>query len=582
MITSPPKSWERIGFASTAVLTLAPVFFHAVWPLIALNTGVKCDAHHLTWASLGVAGGVVLSYVLFYQRILLGSIVVSSSIGLGMAVILGKDFKSKLLLALVWLCLAVLVSISMRWIMVRLPVDWDGLAKQHKIKTALFVLLATFSVVQTSHLSTFMGDATRVEHSTFPSIPFLVKHSCFTAYVHAFKLAKAREKNLYDTAHWPDHTAHDKVNAIDAVKMKPYAPFVLDLYMYPPQFLLVPAVLDTVSSDFLIQRALWFGLSALLLVVGFWMVAMWFGENGRWGVFWLIPLFWSTALVLATLQIGNVHHGVIVMAVLGMLAFEYKKPALGGALLSFAILSKISPALLGLVLLVQRRWRDAAWTFAFGIMFTLLTVVVVGIQPIESFLRYELPRLSSGAAMSWFKDSVREVMANFSPFGIPFKLSLLGVKFENAWGLARIINSLYTLCIVGLTVFLALQHRDRSQKMYLWLGVLALSTLQSPFAPIYVIFPVYLVLLLLATEIKNVAGIVAIVLAWIILSIPLTGSQTTTVLISFLQQVIAFGVLLFALLYKPVTTDAANIAGSEQNLSFQEQAAQSNITVERH
>lgn len=320
--------------------------------------------------------------------------------------------------------------------------------------------------------------------------------------------------------------------------------------MYPPQFLLLPNAVLCVSDDFLVQRALWYGMMGGFLALCFWIVALWAGEKGKWHTLLLIPVLWSSLITLITLQIGNVHHVVMAMAVLSMVAFQVKKPVWGGALLAFAILSKISPGILVIILLVQRRWRDLAWTMAFGMIYTLLTVLVFGLDPVLSFLHYQLPRIASGDTMRWFADLELNILVNSSPFGIPFKLSLLGVPFEDVWASARLVNTLFTLCIVGLSAWAARKNKDRMQLLSMWLGVLTLSSLQSPFAPGYVVMPVIWLLTVLAAEVRSSKALVVFAIVFFLIAFPIPITGAAGAVYSLFQQVLVLGVIVFGLFYR--------------------------------
>ncbi len=544
-----PKSIERVAFAAMAGLTLAPVFIHTVWLLVASKMGAQADSTGLTVGSLLLATVAAICQIFFRQQILAKSILVLACTGFIIAIVLG-DLQSILAIAIVFAGLSVFVSCLIHWLIARLPRDVDGSAMQHKVQAGFWVLLAVFTIWQTSKISTFMGDSKRAELSVLPAVPFFRTHSCLTAYVQALKLAKAGEDNLYDASLWPD----EKLQMVERDSEMPptgsYAPFYLDTYLYPPQFLLLPATIFAISDDFQVQRAIWFGFCALLLAIGFWMVAMWLGEKGKRRALWLIPLLWSSLLIMITLQIGNVHHVIMALAVMAMIAFENKKPILGGALLAFTIVSKLSPGLLVVILLVQRRWRDAAWTMAFGIAYTLLTAIVLGIQPLSSFLSYELPRILSGEAMDFLDSSTLNILINAGPFSLPFKLSLLGVPFDDLWGTARLLNTLYTVAILGLTVRIALQKRARFEQICFWLSVLAMSSLQSPFSPGYVIMPVFWLLTVIATDVKTIAGTITVIAICILLFIPPPDAQTVAVFLSLTQQLVVFGVMIFALFRK--------------------------------
>ena len=70
--------------------------------------------------------------------------------------------------------------------------------------------------------------------------------------------------------------------------------------------------------------------------------------------------------------------------------------------------------------------RAAAFAAGFGGLLLALSLLCFGTSPLGSFVRYALPRLSSGAAFP-FMDTESGILTNLSPFGIPFKLRFLGL-----------------------------------------------------------------------------------------------------------------------------------------------------------
>ncbi len=61
--------------------------------------------------------------------------------------------------------------------------------------------------------------------------------------------------------------------------------------------------------------------------------------------------------VIGTLQAGNVQLLFLVLSAVAMLLFERRRPAAGGLLLAYAIVSKLYPGVLVLYLLLRRDWR---------------------------------------------------------------------------------------------------------------------------------------------------------------------------------------------------------------------------------
>jgi hypothetical protein len=75
-----------------------------------------------------------------------------------------------------------------------------------------------------------------------------------------------------------------------------------------------------------------------------------------------------------------------------------RRDAAGGALLAFTAAGKVFPSMLVLHAAAALRWRAVAWIAAMGLVFTVATAAVFGLNPFVEFARDELPRLVSGAS----------------------------------------------------------------------------------------------------------------------------------------------------------------------------------------
>src|SRR4029079_14261476 len=131
-------------------------------------------------------------------------------------------------------------------------------------------------------------------------------------------------------------------------------------------FLLLPQALRLVTREFLTFRLLWFVLNVAVLLAALVMVARSMGEPFATRALLLSPLVLAALPTLSVFQKGNVKAVVVALSMLAMVSFEKRRWALGGALLAFAIASKLYPGLLVVYLLSRREWRALAWTAAFG------------------------------------------------------------------------------------------------------------------------------------------------------------------------------------------------------------------------
>jgi hypothetical protein len=199
---------------------------------------------------------------------------------------------------------------------------------------------------------------------------------------------------------------------------------------------------------------------------------------------------------LLTLQIGNLHLAVVAIGMLAMLAFERRSHAVGGALLAAITLFKIFPGILILLLAFQRRWRSLAWTAGFGILLLLIAVLVLGTSPFQALVSYQLPRLASGAAFESFFAHPDVIAANQSVFGLVQKLSLLGAPGMTQ-GTAAGVAWVYTVMLIGVAAFGANVGGEKRARALVWIVLIQLASLRSPFTPdTYAGFPLLWMLVL--------------------------------------------------------------------------------------
>ncbi len=150
-------------------------------------------------------------------------------------------------------------------------------------------------------------------------------------------------------------------------------------------------------------------------------------------------------------------------------------------LLAFAIASKIFPGLLLVHLAARRQWRAIAMTVAMLAAMTVVSAIVLGIGPLGAFLSHQLPRMASGEAFAYTEQN----FDNHALYGLAFKLAALGVVGD-ARALGSTLGWAWTLAIVALAIVgLRAVPRIGQRDAVLWLGIVCLATLRSPFAPAY-------------------------------------------------------------------------------------------------
>lgn len=529
------RSLERAGFGALAASLLAPVIAHGLWRPLVHVYGPAGHAGTVTTAALAVSGVMVATGRFDLGRSPRRLLIVGALIAVSLTEGLSLGVAGLLTLLGVAGAIAWLVP----WLTSRLPATLDGLLGRHKVLGALYVVVALASVASVARLSVYMGDPARPDMQMLPGDRFVETHSCLTAYARAASLARRGVDNLYADQWW--HGSNG-LPPLPAGVAQPYSPFSLDNFNYPPPFLLVASTLAPLEGDFAAQRALWFGLNGLLLAVGLWVMAGFVEGPRAHRVLLLAPLFFGSLPVLITLQIGNFHLSAVTLAVLAMMALERGRAATGGALFALTILAKISPGILGVGLLAQRRFRDVVVTAAFGVLLLALAALLFGTHPLAAFVTDALPRLNSGAAFP-FMETQSGVLTNLSPFGIPFKLRHLGLDVGDPWRMAPRLAHVYTLALALLTILSARRPRDRRDQAIAWMSLLVLSALQSPFCPAYATLGLLWATTLLAVEVRNLLAGIGLVSLWLlILLVPPWLSVEVRVVQSMVQTAVIVAV----------------------------------------
>jgi len=351
----------------------------------------------------------------------------------------------------------------------RLPDELDGWFARRPVVRWLWLVAAVFAVANTARISVFAVDPRQDWAQAFPPMHDLGKHQCLGAYVRAGELA-ATKSNLWDPKDY---------DAKSTTGVPGLQPWLSDTFEYPPTFAVIPRATLAVLDDYGAIRALWFGLSA----VGFWLayvaIARWIG--GRAGASALLlaaPLAFSAPLML-DLQFGQAHVLVVAASIAAMLMFERGRTLAGGALLAFAIATKIFPGLLLVHLAMRRQWRAIGATLGALAVFVAIALAMLGPATFEAFVTFHLPRIASGEAFAFAEYN----SDNLSLYGITFKLSQLG--YDTGFGLGSALAWVWTAVAIVLAALGARTPGDRTRDAITWLAIICLATLRSPFAPTY-------------------------------------------------------------------------------------------------
>jgi len=368
-------------------------------------------------------------------------------------------------------------------------------------------------------------------------------HSCLSAYYVAARSA-ATVPNVYadELYSFPskDPTAQRKPRRIES--------FNIDVYEYPPPFLLLPRTLAILAPDFLRFRMIWFGLNGAVILIGLLTVVRMLGPVAGTRALLLSPLVLASDLVIGTLQVGNLQAMIFFLAIIAMVLLTQRRYVGGSALLAFVTVSKLFPGLLLVYLLVRREWRALAWTSGMIAALVVVSLLDTGLTPYNAFFDH-LPKLLGGESFPAFRNP-GAFAKNYSVPGMAFKLQLFGITGAS-FGAMKIVGWIYTLAVLAITILVARRPLNREEEPLAWLAILILASLRSPFLPAYAVVPVLWLLTLLAATVAPTARTLGgTLLAWLILNIamPQQGPDPRLMaLILLLPQIVIVILIVLAL-----------------------------------
>ena len=405
----------------------------------------------------------------------------------------------------------------------------------------LFIAGAILLLVQVLALTAFIVNPNLGVWTATPWRPWPSMHSCVSSYWVAARKVTAAPNVYAESVYRPPIKP--------TVRPQPnLGPFLVDVYEYPPTFLPLPRLMAAATPDFWQFRRLWFALNLAGVALCLVAIARRFDTALGTPAVWLTPWVLVSPSIVGTLQAGNVHLLFIAAAVAAMLLFERQRHAAGGAVLAYAIVSKLFPGVLLFYLLLRRDWRAVGWTAAWSVALAALTLADVGTVPFAAFLDH-LPKLLSGEAFPAFRIAPA-IAVNESIPGLVFKVGLLGGP-SLGFGALRIVGWVYTLVVVGLTAWLALRPARRGREPLVWIVILILATMRSPFLPMYGTFPSLWLATLIATLGWQQPRVRWPAIAWwIVLAIGFGGTflpPPVTAVWTFVHTVAAFALVAMAI-----------------------------------
>jgi hypothetical protein len=427
------------------------------------------------------------------------------------------------------------------WWLGRSPRMASAIAQATATSRRLFVAGAILLLVQVLALTTFIINPNLGVWAATPSRPWASIHSCVSSYWVAARAVETAPNLYAESVYRPP--------VVQSAPRKPnLGPFLVDVYEYPPTFLPLPRLLSAATDDFWTFRRLWFAFNLAGVAVCLLAVARRFDAALGTQALWLTPWVLLSPSIVGTLQAGNVHLLVVAAAAAAMLLFERQRHAVGGAILAYAIVGKLFPGVLLLYLVLRRDWRAVGWTAAWSLILAAITLADVGAAPFAAF-REHLPRLLSGEAFPAFRNA-NAIAVNESIPGLVFKVGVLGGP-SLGFGALRILGWAYTLVVIGVTAWLALRPARRGREPLVWIVILVLATMRSPFLPMYATFPsLWLATLIVALGWQQPRVRWSAVAWWIVLAVGFGQNYLTppvSAVWTFVHTVAAFALVATAI-----------------------------------
>lgn len=509
---SSPQFFERLPLSLVVILGVV-VWVHALFGVLRASMSVSFQelsqtSAALTWAALGTGLFASLEVTNWRRALAWGAMGGALCAGL-LGLLHPQAFVPGLSLPLVggvfgWLGV---------FLGARVP---RGLLDEFRGSRAfriVWVVLSVVALVQVARLTTYVSNP---DSNWFLSTghPFFAKHECSNAYFYGAELGLRGEPDLYDPVHYPGLNPEAEPTT-QLAGMRPEDP-----YQYPPTFLLLPRLFMTFSSDYAAIRNVWFAFNVTLCMSAVMALGVWVGRRKSGKFLLLSPALLVAFPVLYNFQYGQFHFAAIALSVLGLLALERRKLAVGGGLLSMAIAAKLFPALLLFVLAGQRKWSSVFATGAAIVVLGVLGYAVIGHQAHEAFVSRHVPRLLDGSAFAfgeaWPEVADLVVAGNQGIAGIFHKLALLGFALPDAF--AKYAGAVYLLClpIVAYAVGATSRSDSAAERAVKWLGVLGLGSLASAgaWADYVPLTAVWILVYLIAQESSNPRRAILLVAAF--------------------------------------------------------------------
>lgn len=255
-------------------------------------------------------------------------------------------------------------------------------------------------------------------------------------------------------------------------------------YLYPPVVPLAAQPLTLLlPTD---AQQLWdylqvvsFGISAVLLLLAA-------GRQAGGRSQWLTALVAAACIVLlpfrANLEFGQINFLVLLFLAISFFFFSRRADFVAGAALALAVLIKVTPAVVLVFFLVEKR-LDALRGFVLGLAAgVVVSLILGGVQPWLDFLHF-LPNM--GYAKNVAGGFHPAIIANFSLAGFFLRL------FPGDAASVRLATIASVLILLAVLLFIHLQYRSERNEQVFALPYLIVMIVASPVAWLHHVIVLY-------------------------------------------------------------------------------------------
>lgn len=228
-------------------------------------------------------------------------------------------------------------------------------------------------------------------------------------------------------------------------------------------------------------------LSGLLLFVALFRV------QKRWDlspwVFMLLPLVFFTSLKNG-LYFGQVYFLLFFLLMEGLYAFQKKKTILGAFCWGTALMLKVFPVLLALLLLIEKRYKALLFYIAICIGWLSFSLLQIDLSTWWYYLREVLPKSAEGAYYDGFTPAAKSATMLFKNLFVYDQLHNPAPVW-NSYSTYNLVQAIYKTSIISTAIVFTWKSKQHLNiKMGFWcIACLLLSPGLSSYASILLLFP---------------------------------------------------------------------------------------------